>query len=113
MMDLGHRLVLTLILVIGTQLTRWLAFLIFPENQKIPPFIHFLGNHLPPALMGLLVVYALKNVDIFTSPYGIPDLIAAGITVLAYRWKENIALGILSGTGAYIFLIRLFETILI
>lgn len=109
-MDFHQRLLLTFILVIGTQLTRWLAFLIFPENQKIPAFIHFLGNHLPPALMGLLVIYALKNINLAISPYGIPDLLAAGTTVLVYRWKENMAFGILSGTGAYILLMRCFES---
>ena len=41
----------------GTQLTRWLPFLLFPENKEPPRVVTDLGRLLPAAMMGLLVVY--------------------------------------------------------
>ena len=41
----------------GTQLTRWLPFWLFPEKRDPPPVVAYLGRVLPPAMMGLLVVY--------------------------------------------------------
>ena len=42
----------------GTQLTRWLPFWLFPEKKQPPAVVAYLGKVLPPAMMGLLVVYA-------------------------------------------------------
>ena len=48
--------------VLGTMVTRFLPFLIFPEGKEPPEFIRHLGNVLPYAVIGLLVVYCLKDV---------------------------------------------------
>ena len=32
----------------GTQLTRWLPFLLFPENKKPPEMVLYLGKCCPP-----------------------------------------------------------------
>ena len=49
----------------GTQLTRWLPFWLFPENREPPAVVTYLGRVLPPACMGLLVVYCCL---LYTSP---------------------------------------------
>ena len=46
----------------GTQITRWLPFWLFPEKKDPPAVVLYLGRVLPAAVMGLLVVYCLKDV---------------------------------------------------
>ena len=60
----------------GTQLTRWLPFWLFPEKKQPPAVVTYLGRGLPPAMMGLLVVYCLRNVSWLSDPHGAPELIA-------------------------------------
>lgn len=52
--------------VLGTILTRALPFLIFPANKPTPKYIRYLGNVLPYAVMGMLLVYCLKDVTLTT-----------------------------------------------
>lgn len=52
----------------GTQLTRWLPFWLFPEKKQPPAVVTYLGRVLPPAMMGLLVVYCLRNVSWLSAP---------------------------------------------
>ena len=49
------------IVVAGTLLTRFSAFLIFPPGKKAPDFVQYLGKALPAAVMGMLVVYTFKD----------------------------------------------------
>lgn len=57
--------VTVLMAVLGTIITRFLPFVLFPESKKPPHIIDYLGNVLPYAMTGLLVVYSLKNVNPF------------------------------------------------
>lgn len=90
----------------GTQLTRWLPFVLFPENRNPPEMILWLGRVLPPAVMGLLVVYCLKDVSLTASPHGIPEALSILLTVLLHRWKGNVLLSIAGGTALYMILIQ-------
>lgn len=90
----------------GTMLTRFLPFLLFPENKKPPKAVTYLGKVLPPAMMGLLVVYCLKNVSLTKSPHGIPELIAIAAIVVLHKWKNNVLLSIGGGTAIYMFLVQ-------
>lgn len=91
----------------GTMITRFTPFLLFPETKEPPEMIGYLGKVLPPAMMGLLVVYCLKGVSIIDAPHGIPELIAiAGIIVL-HKWKRNVLLSIGGGTAIYMLLVQM------
>ena len=46
--------------LLGTMVTRFLPFLIFPEGKEPPEFIQYLGKVLPYAVIGLLVIYCLR-----------------------------------------------------
>ena len=61
------------IVVAGTLLTRFAAFLIFPPGKKAPDFVLYLGKALPAAIMGLLVVYTFKDIVVLIYPYGLPE----------------------------------------
>lgn len=58
--------------VLGTMVTRFLPFIIFPEGKEPPEFISYLGKVLPYAVIGLLVVYCLKDVP-GSGTYGLPE----------------------------------------
>ena len=61
--------------VLGTMVTRFPPFLIFPEGKTPPAYIQYLGKVLPYAVIGLLVIYCLKDVPA-SSTYGLPEVIA-------------------------------------
>ena len=50
--------------ILGTVLTRFAPFLLFPAGKPTPRYIQYLGKVLPSAVFGLLVIYCLKNVSI-------------------------------------------------
>lgn len=85
---------------------RFLPFLIFGENRRTPPLIAYLGQVLPYAIMGMLVVYCLKGVDLTSSPFGIPDAIGCAVVALLHAWKRNTLLSIGAGTACYMLLIQ-------
>lgn len=74
-------------MVLGTMVTRFLPFLIFPEGKEPPEFIQYLGKVLPYAVIGLLVIYCLKDVP-GSGTYGIPEFLAIAFIVLLHRWKR-------------------------
>lgn len=90
----------------GTMVTRFLPFLLFPENKKPPKIITYLGNVLPAAMMGLLVVYCLRNVSVIKNPHGIPELAAIVAIIILHKWKNNVLLSIVGGTALYMFLVQ-------
>lgn len=91
---------------LGTILTRFLPFLIFPAGKPTPKYIHFLVKFLPSAVFGLLVVYCLKNVSFIAAPYGIPEAIAIAVVIALHLWKKQILLSIAGGTVVYMLLIQ-------
>ena len=99
-------LLTVLAVALGTQITRWLPFLLFPENRQPPAVVRQLGQLLPPAVMGLLVVYCLKSVTPTAFPYGAPEAIAIAVTALLHGWKRNVLLSIAGGTAVYMLLVQ-------
>ena len=62
---------------------------------------------LPYAIMGMLVVYCLKDTTVLSWPYGIPELISCVVVVLLHVWRKNTLLSIGVGTACYMVLIQL------
>ena len=91
----------------GTQLTRWLPFWLFPEKKQPPAVVAYLGKVLPPAMMGLLVVYCFKGVHWLSGTHGLPELIATAVVVLLHSWKRNVLASIAGGTAVYMLLVQL------
>ena len=97
--------VLVAVMSLTTILLRFLPFLIF--RKQTPPYITYLGKVLPPAIIGMLVVYCLKDVSITSHPHGLPELIASLTVIVLQVLKRNSLLSILSGTAVYMLLIQL------
>ena len=93
-------------IALGVQISRWLPFIAFSGKKELPEFIKYLGNVLPPALMGLLVVYCFKSTPILTGNHGLPELIASAVVILTYRWKENLLISVGGGTLVYMLLLQ-------
>ena len=54
-MSIPQQLVTIGVIVLGTMLTRFLPFFIFPDNRPTPPFVRYLGCVLPAAVFGGLL----------------------------------------------------------
>lgn len=106
-MQTNSTLILTLVMAAGTILTRFLPFVLFPAGKKMPPFVEYLGRVLPYATMGLLVVYCLKGVSLFTAPFGLPEFLACALVAALHVWKRNSLLSIGAGTVFYMILVQM------
>ena len=93
--------IIVAIVVAGTLLTRFGAFLVFPPGKKAPDFVLYLGKALPAAVMGMLVVYTFKETVVLAYPYGIPELIVG-----LHLWKRNMLISIGMGTAVYMILVQ-------
>ena len=102
-----HDILLIVVAVLVTMATRFLPFLIFGENRRTPPMIEYLGKVLPFAIMGMLVVYCLKDISFLRAPYGLPELIACAVVATLHIWKRNSLLSIGGGTLCYMLLVQL------
>ena len=91
-------LIIILVVSLGTQVTRWLPFVLFPEQKEPPAVVAYLGKVLPPAMMGLLVVYCLRSISWLSVPHGAPELIAIAAVAGLHLWKRNVLLSIAGGT---------------
>ncbi|MDO4554822.1 MAG: AzlD domain-containing protein [Lachnospiraceae bacterium] len=101
-----HSLALIMVITVVTMLLRFLPFAVFGGKRKTPSFITYLSNVLPYAIIGMLVIYCLRNVDIFSGSHGLPELLACiGVAVL-HIWKKNTLLSIAAGTVFYMILIQ-------
>ncbi len=92
--------------VLGTMLTRFLPFLLFPAGKPTPKYIQYLGKALPSAALGLLVVYCFKDVSILSGSHGLPELIAIGIVTILHLWKRQLLLSIAVGTVVYMLFVQ-------
>ncbi len=90
-----------------TMLIRFLPFILFPENREVPPILTYLSKVLPPAVMGMLVVYCFKNVSFISTPFGLPELISSAVVAGLYIWKKNILISIGAGTVLYMVLVQM------
>lgn len=97
-----HAAVLVLLMALVTWLLRFLPFLIFRKNT--PLYILYLGKVLPSAIIGMLVIYCLKDITFTAAPFGLPEIAAAAGVAGLQRWKRNSLLSILFGTILYMIL---------
>lgn len=106
-MTLSQQIITIAMVILGTALTRFLPFLLFPAGKPTPKYIQYLGKVLPSAVFGLLVIYCLKNVSLFTGSHGIPELISILLVIALHLWKRQMLLSIAGGTICYMLLVQL------
>ena len=64
------------------------------------------GKVLPAAIIGMLVVYCLRDIRFAVAPHGLPELIASLSVVMLQWWKRNSLVSILGGTVIYMVLVQ-------
>ena len=106
MIDFRRSALIVAIIAAVTILLRFAPFLIFGEKRKTLEIISYLGKVLPCAIMGMLIIFCLKNVSPLSYPYGIPELISCLLVVALHIWKRNTLISIICGTVCYMVLIQ-------
>ena len=97
-------ILLIAVMAFVTMLPRFLPFWVF--RKQTPAYISYLGKVLPAAIIGMLVVYCLKDMTPMLPPHGIPVLIAAACVVGVQVWRRNALASILTGTVVYMVLVQ-------
>ncbi len=105
MIETKHAIMIVAVSAIITALLRGLPFIVF-NSKKTPEFITFLGKFLPYAVIGMLVVYCLKDASFTTWPHGLPELIAIAAVALLHIWRRNTLLSVAGGTVFYMLLVQ-------
>ena len=106
-MSLTQQIITIAMVVLGTLLTRFLPFLVFPPGKETPGYIRYLGKVLPTAVFGMLVIYSLKDVNVLAGSHGIPELLAVLLVIVLHKWKRQMLLSIAGGTVFYMLLVQL------
>lgn len=105
-MSIEQRLITIGMVVLGTMITRFLPFIIFPAGKPTSKFIKYLGEELPTAVFGLLIIYCLRDVQILGGSHGLPELIAIAVVVALQLWQRKMLLSIAGGTVCYMLLVQ-------
>lgn len=103
----GWSVLIILCVALTTFVTRVIPFALFPKGKEIPSLVRYLGKVLPPAVIGMLIVYCFKGTQVISYPHGLPELIAGAAVVILHIWKRNNLLSIGVGTILYMFLIQI------
>lgn len=106
-MTLTQQIITVAMVVLGTMVTRFLPFLVFPAGKETPKYIRYLGKVLPCAVFGMLVVYSLKDVNLLSGSHGLPELISVLLVIGLHVWKRQMLLSIAGGTVCYMLLVQL------
>ena len=102
----GYVIAMVAVAALVTAGLRFAPFLIFGKGKKTPELISYLGKVLPFAIMGMLVVYCMKDVSLLRAPYGIPEALGCLIVALLHIWKRNSLLSIGVGTLCYMLMVQ-------
>lgn len=94
------------VMAIVTIALRFLPFIVFDHGEQLPEWITYLGKVLPPAIMSMLLVYCLRNINLVEGNHGFPEVICVGIAMLIHNWKRNTLLSIGVSTLLYMMIIQ-------
>lgn len=101
----GELILAVLIMAVVTFLTRLLPFLLF-QRRDPPGIVLFAQRYIPPMVMLILVISALKGISWLRPPYGIPEILSAAAVSGLHLWKRNALISIFSGTALYMVLVQ-------
>lgn len=101
-----HTLLLIAVIALLTLLLRALPFILFRSGHT-PSIVTYLGRVMPPAVIGMLVIYCFADIDFRRWQAFVPALAAALIVIILHVWKRNSLLSIGVGTVSYMLMIQL------
>lgn len=101
-----HSILLVLVMAVVTYLLRAFPFLVFSGKKPTPKFVLYLGKVLPYAIIGMLVIYCVKDLSFVSLSNWLPYIIAGAVVVLLHVWRRNTLLSIIAGTLSYMALVQ-------
>ena len=101
-----HSIKMIGVIALVTIALRFLPFFVFSGKKQTPAYMAYLGKVLPFSIMGMLVVYCLRNISFTAFPFGIPELLGCAVVALLHLWKRNTLLSIGVGTVFYMLLVQ-------
>ena len=105
-MNTLESLLLIAVISLVTILIRFLPFILFRDETKMPQALEYLGGVLPGTIMGMLVIYCFKSTVVTSWPFALPEIIATVVVVGLYLWKRNTLISIGVGTVLYMALVQ-------
>lgn len=99
-------ILIIVVAAVCTFATRLFPFALFAGKKEVPKFIKYLGDILPVAIIGILIIYCLKDFTKGDPNTILPQLIAVAATAAVHIWKKNTLLSIAIGTIGYMLLIH-------
>ncbi|MDH3335328.1 MAG: AzlD domain-containing protein [Rhodospirillaceae bacterium] len=105
MSDNVYLLIVIAVMAVATFATRAFPFVAL-KGKGDHPLMDYIGRYIPPAVMAILVFYSMKNIDVFTAPFGASEFIALSITAVVHLWKRNSLLSIFSATAFYMIAVQ-------
>ena len=102
----AHTFYASAVMALITALLRFLPFLIFKGKASTPPLVEKLGRLLPSAVIAMLVVYCMKDVNFSATAGYLPAIIASLLVGVLHIWKRNTLLSVISGTVCYMLLVQ-------
>lgn len=99
-------IIVVIVAAVCTFLTRVIPFAVFGGKKEVPKFIKYLGDILPMAIIGILIVYCLGDLTTGSLNIIAPQLICVALTAIIHIWKRNTLLSIGVGTVSYMLLIN-------
>lgn len=106
-MTILQQIITICMVILGTVITRFLPFTVFPSGRPVPGYVRYLGTVLPAAVFGMLVIYCLKDVNILNGSHGIPEILSIAAVTVLHLWKRQMLLSIAGGTIFYMILVQL------
>lgn len=101
-----HAVILIAVVAAVTALLRFLPFLIFGGGRQAPRYVVFLGEKLPYAIIGMLIVYCVRNISFAAPAQWAPPAISIAVVAALHVWKRNTLLSIVGGTVLYMVLVQ-------
>ena len=102
----AHTFYAIAVMALITALLRFLPFLIFKGKASTPKLVEKLGRLLPSAVIAMLVVYCLKDMNFTATVDYLPAIIAGLLVGVLHVWKSNTLLSVISGTVCYMLLVQ-------
>ena len=104
MLSTSQMLITVLVAGAVTFATRLIPFAAFGKRE-VPKIVKYLGD-IMPAIIGILIIYCIKDGYTFDVNTLAPQLIAIALTVIVHLWKRNTLISISVGTISYMLLIH-------
>ena len=101
-----HCILLVIVMAVVSFLLRAFPFIVFSGKKDTPRFVLYLGKVLPAAIIGMLVIYCVKDISFVSVSNFLPYIIAGAVVVLLHKWRRNTLLSILAGTLSYMALVQ-------